>query len=117
MNISDLEISYEEDGRTEEFQPQTRKRKNDDLEILGLESHPKTEEEISRAFRKAALYRSPPPDPLIRTRALELAIAIAEENGLIDSARYYTEQLLQFCDSSQKEALTLSLRRLEATEL
>jgi tetratricopeptide (TPR) repeat protein len=73
--------------------------------------------EALAAFRKAALYRSPPPDPLIRTRALELAIAIAEENGLIDSARYYTEQLLQFCDSSQKEALALSLRRLEATEL
>jgi tetratricopeptide (TPR) repeat protein len=73
--------------------------------------------EALAAFRKAALYRSPPPDPLVRTRALELAIAIAEENGLIDSARYYTEQLLQFCDSSQKEALALSLRRLEATEL
>jgi hypothetical protein len=48
---------------------------------------------------------------------LELAIAIAEENGLIDSARYYTEQLLRFCDSSQKEALALNLKRLEATEL
>jgi len=73
--------------------------------------------EALAAFRKAALYRSPPPDPLIRTRALELAIAIAEENGLIDSARYYTEQLLRFCDSSQKEALALNLKRLEATEL
>ena len=59
MNISGLEISYEEDGRTEEYQPQNRKRKNDDLEILGLESHPKTEEEISRAFRKAALQHHP----------------------------------------------------------
>jgi tetratricopeptide (TPR) repeat protein len=73
--------------------------------------------EALAAFRKAALYRSPEPDPLIRTRALELAIGIAESHQLIDSARYYTEQLLQCCDSSQKEALELSLRRLEATEL
>jgi len=69
------------------------------------------------AFRKAALYRSPPPEPLVRTRALEFAIAIAEENQLIDSARYYTEQLLEFCEPSQKDALRASLIRLQETEL
>lgn len=69
------------------------------------------------AFRKAAIYRSPPPDPMIRTRALELAIAIAEENQLIDSARWYTEQLLAVCEPSRREALEQSLKRLQETEL
>ncbi|MFM8401743.1 MAG: hypothetical protein ACKOAH_28285, partial [Pirellula sp.] len=69
------------------------------------------------AFRKAALYLSPPPEPLVRTRALEMAIAIAEENHLIDSARYYTEQLLTCCEPSQKPALQSSLQRLLETEL
>ncbi len=73
--------------------------------------------EALAAFRKAALYRSPPPEPLVRTRALEMAIAIAEENHLIDSARYYTEQLLAFCEPSQKTALQSSLQRLNETEL
>jgi hypothetical protein len=59
--------------------------------------------EALAAFRKAALYRSPPPEPLVRTRALELAIAIAEENHLIDSA--------------QKESLRAKLKRLQDTEL
>lgn len=73
--------------------------------------------EALAAFRKAALYRSPPPEPLVRTRALEMAIAIAEENHLIDSARYYTEQLLTCCEPSQKPALQSSLQRLLETEL
>jgi len=73
--------------------------------------------EALAAFRKAALYRSPPPEPLIRTRALELAIAIAEENHLIDSARFYTQELLESCEPSQKEALQANLKRLQATEL
>jgi hypothetical protein len=73
--------------------------------------------EALSAFRKAALYRSPPPEPLIRTRALELAIAIAQENHLIDSARFYTQQLLECCDPSQKAALQESLKKLEETEL
>lgn len=73
--------------------------------------------EALSAFRKAALYRSPPPEPLIRTRALELAIAIAQENHLIDSARFYTQQLLECCDPSQKASLQESLKKLEETEL
>jgi tetratricopeptide (TPR) repeat protein len=73
--------------------------------------------EALAAFRKAALYRSPPPEPLVRTRALEMAIAIAEENHLIDSARYYTEQLLACREPSQKAALQTSLQRLMETEL
>jgi tetratricopeptide (TPR) repeat protein len=73
--------------------------------------------EALAAFRKAALYRSPPPEPLVRTRALELAIAIAEENHLIDSARFYTEQLIECCEPSQKESLRAKLKRLQDTEL
>lgn len=78
--------------------------------------------EALAAFRKAALYRSPPPDSMIKTRALELAIAIAEEHQLIDSARFYTEQLLASLDatdrdSSQREQLTANLKRLQETEL
>jgi len=73
--------------------------------------------EALAAFRKASLYRSPPPEPLVRSRALELAIAIAEENHLIDSARFYTQQLLECCENSQKAALQASLKRLQETEL
>jgi tetratricopeptide (TPR) repeat protein len=78
--------------------------------------------EALAAFRKAALYRSPPPDSMIKTRALELAIAIAEEHQLIDSARFYTEQLLASLDatdrdSSQREQLAANLKRLQETEL
>lgn len=78
--------------------------------------------EALAAFRKAALYRSPPPDSMIKTRALELAIAIAEEHQLIDSARFYTEQLLASLDAtdrdaSQREQLAANLKRLQETEL
>jgi tetratricopeptide (TPR) repeat protein len=83
--------------------------------------------EALAAFRKAALYRSPPPDSMITTRALELAIAIAEEHQLIDSARFYTEQLLASLDAtdrdssqrdaSQREQLAANLKRLQETEL
>ena len=93
--------------------------------------------EALAAFRKAALYRSPPPDSMIKTRALELAISIAEENQLIDSARFYTQQLLANFDTaerstterdttarntaerdaSQRELLAANLKRLQETEL
>jgi hypothetical protein len=64
---------------------------------------------------------------MIKTRALELAIAIAEEHQLIDSARFYTEQLLASLaatdrdssqrDASQREQLAANLKRLQETEL
>ena len=73
--------------------------------------------EALAAFRKAALYRSPPPEPMVRTRALELAVAIAEEHHLIDSARFYTQQLLEYCEPSQKASLQESLERLRNTSL
>jgi tetratricopeptide (TPR) repeat protein len=58
--------------------------------------------EALAALRKAALFRSPPPDPAIRIRALELAAAIAEESLLIDSAIYYAEQLLPVVDTKHR---------------
>ena len=73
--------------------------------------------EALAAFRKAALYRSPAPDLNVRNRALELAIAVAEENQLIDSARYYAEQLVTTCDPHQRESLSRLLYRLREMEL
>jgi tetratricopeptide (TPR) repeat protein len=69
------------------------------------------------AFRKAALYRSPPPDLAVRNRALELAMHVADENGLIDSARYYAERLHESCDSSQRESVAREMYRLREKDL
>lgn len=73
--------------------------------------------EALAAFRKAALYRSPSPDLNVRNRALELAIAVAEENQLIDSARFYAEQLIATCDPHQRESFSRLLYRLREMEL
>ncbi len=73
--------------------------------------------EALAALRKASLFRAPPPEPKIRQRALELAIDLAEESSLIDSARFYAEQLLKDCDRSKRETLKERLRRLESMEL
>ncbi len=45
------------------------------------------------SFRRAALFRSPSPDPKVASTALELAANLAEEIGLIDSAIYYLSML------------------------
>ena len=44
-------------------------------------------------FRRAALFRSPPPDPKIASLALEFAAKLAEDIGLIDSAIFYLKEL------------------------
>lgn len=44
-------------------------------------------------FRRASLFRSPPPDPKIAIMALEFAAKLAEEIGLYDSAIYYLNKL------------------------
>jgi len=49
--------------------------------------------EALSAFRRASLFRSPPPDPKVASMALELAAKLAEDLGLIDSAIYYLEEL------------------------
>lgn len=65
------------------------------------------------AFRKASLFRAPPPEPKIRQRALELALDLAEELALIDSARFYAEQLLIDCDRAKQAQIKEKLRQLE----
>ncbi len=69
------------------------------------------------ALRKASMFRAPPPEPKIRQRALELALDLAEESSLIDSARFYAEQLLIDCDRAKQEHLKERLRRLESRDL
>ena len=69
------------------------------------------------AFRKASMFRAPPPEPKIRQRALELAMDLAEELSLIDSARYYAQQLLIDCDPKKQTQLKEQVRRLETLDL
>ncbi len=69
------------------------------------------------AFRKASMFRSPPAEPKIRQRALELAMDLAEEVSLIDSARFYAQQLLLDCDPAKQTQVKEQLRRLETLEL
>jgi len=73
--------------------------------------------EALAALRKAALYRSPPPDPAIRIRALELAVSIAEENSLIDSAIFYAEQLLKIAEATQQPQWESKIHDLKARPL
>ena len=73
--------------------------------------------EALSAFRKASMFRAPPPEPKIRQRALELALELAEELSLIDSARYYAEQLLVDCDKSKRNPIEKRLKRLESMDL
>jgi len=69
------------------------------------------------ALRKASMFRDPPPEPKIRQRALELALDLAEESSLIDSARFYAEQMLIDCDRAKQSQLKERIRKLESLEL
>lgn len=69
------------------------------------------------AFRKASMFRAPPPEPKIRQRALELAMELAEELSLIDSARFYAEQMLIDCDRAKRSQIQETLRKLESLDL
>jgi len=73
--------------------------------------------EALAAFRKAALFRSPPPDPAIRVRALELASSIAEENALFDSAIYYAEQLVKLVDPQLRPKWESKIKELKSHTL
>lgn len=65
------------------------------------------------SFRRAALFRSPPPDPKVASVALELAAALAEENGLIDSAIYYLENYAKLVTvAEKKQAIADKIERL-----
>jgi tetratricopeptide (TPR) repeat protein len=69
------------------------------------------------AFRLASMFRAPPPEPKIRQRALELALELAEENSLIDSARFYAEQMLVDGDPAKRSQLKEKIRQLESLDL
>lgn len=72
--------------------------------------------EALAAFRKAALYRDPPPEIKIRRRALELALDLAESVGLVDSSLYYAKHLLEVCEQTNRRALELRIKNLETLE-
>jgi hypothetical protein len=59
------------------------------------------------------LFRSPPPDPKVASVALELAAALAEENGLIDSSIYYLENLVKLVNKDEKQAILDKIERLK----
>ena len=73
--------------------------------------------EALSAFRKASMFRAPPPEPKIRQRALELALDLAEEHSLIDSARFYAEQLLIDCDHTIRSRIQKRLSHLKSLDL
>ncbi|MCU0712263.1 MAG: tetratricopeptide repeat protein [Pirellula sp.] len=64
-------------------------------------------------FRRAALFRSPPPDPKVASVALELAAALSEENGLIDSSIFYLENLAKLLSKEEKQAILDKIERLK----
>lgn len=51
--------------------------------------------EALAAFRRAALFRVPPPKPEIKQQALAAAADLAERSNMIDSARRYVALLLE----------------------
>jgi len=68
------------------------------------------------AFRKAALYRDPPPEMKIRRRALELALDLSEATGLIDSSLHYAKHLLEVCEQADRRAIELRIKHFETLE-
>ncbi len=65
------------------------------------------------SFRRAALFRSPPPDPKVASVALELAASLAEEHGLIDSSIFYLEHLAKLTANDEKQAILDKIERLK----
>jgi tetratricopeptide (TPR) repeat protein len=64
--------------------------------------------EALAAFRRAALFRVPPPPPEIKYQALSAAADLAERSNMIDSARRYVALLLEMQpnDASLRARLT-----------
>ncbi|RMF43552.1 MAG: hypothetical protein D6753_04815 [Planctomycetota bacterium] len=66
--------------------------------------------EALSAYRRAALFRRPPPQAEIRRAALEAAADLAERYSLVDSARRYVEMLLEI--EPDDAVLRLRLQKL-----
>lgn len=71
--------------------------------------------EALSAYRRAALFRVPPPPAEIRFSALSSAANLAEKFGMVDSARRYVELLLEL--QPNNAALSERLERLRAAPL
>ncbi len=67
------------------------------------------------AFRRAALFRVPPPSPATKREALSAAADLSQRHGLIDSARRYLEMLVEM--SPDDDQLAKRLADLNATPL
>ncbi|QDV24251.1 tetratricopeptide repeat protein [Aureliella helgolandensis] len=69
------------------------------------------------SFRRAAMFRVPPPAPEIKRRALQSAADLAEEAGLFDSTQRYLELLLEMSpDDVELQQRMRSMERWRATE-
>jgi tetratricopeptide (TPR) repeat protein len=68
--------------------------------------------EALSAFRKASLFRSPPPDPKVASVALEMAASLAEEIGLVDSTIYYLQHLALRSEPAERQKLQARIDRL-----
>lgn len=62
--------------------------------------------EALSAYRRAAMFRVPPPSEEIKLRALTAAANLAQRVGMVDSAKRYVEMLLEL----QPESLELQQR-------
>ncbi len=67
------------------------------------------------SFRRAALFRVPPPTEVTKREALSAAADLSQRHGLIDSARRYVELLVEM--SPGDEQLAKRLAALKATPL
>jgi tetratricopeptide (TPR) repeat protein len=68
--------------------------------------------EALSAYRRAALFRVPPPSAEIKLKALQAAARLAQQHQLIDSARRYLEMLIEL--SPDDPRLAERLRALPA---
>lgn len=71
--------------------------------------------EALSAYRRAALFRVPPPTTAIRLQALNAAADLAERSNMIDSARRYVELLST--DAPHDQSLQARLNHLRSTPL
>ncbi len=71
--------------------------------------------EALSAYRKAALFRVPPPTTEIKHKALSAAADLAERCNLIDSARRYVAMLVEL--EPENNATKLRFERLSTTPL
>jgi tetratricopeptide (TPR) repeat protein len=67
------------------------------------------------AYRRAALFRAPPPSPEIKLAALTAAANLAEKSRMIDSARRYVAMLVELQPNNVDHKARL--QRLQATPL